>query len=282
MIVWALFDSGNGCYKQAIEKYFLELEIEVFSIGMDIENRNSHFLHVDLSSFDELFGKNTLFERLDKLPKPDVILASPPCESWSVASSMENGNRCWYTQKIETLLDEYQAENHFTLRTKEQLERNNQTHFRAHWYKTVYNRINGELCAFNTIRIIERYEPKIWVIENPQSSKMWKYFHQIHQFEGYKNVAYYYAYDKNFSRKPTTFYSNVWLNLLKTEEKASIVMSPINKKKKEDRKTIGRSYNQRSNIPLNLIEDIMNQILQKKIFGGKGNGAKIENYYLQR
>ena len=33
-----------------------------------------------------------LWDVLDKLEPPDVILASPPCESWSVASAMKGGN----------------------------------------------------------------------------------------------------------------------------------------------------------------------------------------------
>lgn len=42
-----------------------------------------------------LHKPNALWEQLDKLDRPDVILASPPCESWSVASAMKGGNACW-------------------------------------------------------------------------------------------------------------------------------------------------------------------------------------------
>lgn len=43
-----------------------------------------------------MFGDNTMFDTLDQLPKPDLIIASPPCESWSNASSMGgDGNACW-------------------------------------------------------------------------------------------------------------------------------------------------------------------------------------------
>lgn len=44
-----------------------------------------------------MFGDNKLFDELDKLPRPDLIIASPPCESWSVASAMWGG-KC----KLET------------------------------------------------------------------------------------------------------------------------------------------------------------------------------------
>lgn len=98
MIVWALFDSGNGCYTQAAMQC---QAIEIYPIGIDIENKNSHFIPLNLADYGRMFGDNTLFDTLDKLPKPDLIIASPPCESWSVASAMWGGeckletrNRC--------------------------------------------------------------------------------------------------------------------------------------------------------------------------------------------
>ena len=260
MIVWALFDSGNGCYKKAVETYFAE-DIEIYSIGLDIENKNNHFIHIDLADYSELFGESKLFCQLDKLPKPDIILASPPCESWSVASSMTGGNVCWYTEEIITLFGIEKANNNFSLRTREQLESwfEKTPHFKKHWWKTVLNRINGELCAFNITRIIERYEPEIWVIENPQSSRIWRYYKQIQNFYGIENVAHYNAYDKEFPKKPTTFYSNIHLPLKTTREKANVVISP---KAADGRKTI-QGYNARSNIPLLLIKDILEYCIQK-------------------
>ena len=88
MIVWSLFDSGEGAYQRAINKYF-NGKLENYSLGLDIEQRGHNFIEVDLADYKALFGDNTLFDTLDKLPKPDIILASPPCESWSVASAMK-------------------------------------------------------------------------------------------------------------------------------------------------------------------------------------------------
>lgn len=259
LVVWALFDSGNGCYKQAIEKYFKD-EIEVYSVGLDIENKNNHFIHVNLADYSELFGKSDLFKDLDSLPKPDIILASPPCESWSIASSIKNGNVCWYTDEVHTMFETVKSNNGFTLRTKNQLEIHflEVPYFKKYWWKTVYNRINGELCAFNITRIIEKYNPMIWVIENPQSSRIWKYYRQIQSFSGYENVAHYNAYDKEFPKKPTTFYSNIVLPLKRTKEMAKVVISPKNSR---GRKVI-QGYNNRSNIPLLLIKDILEYCIQ--------------------
>ena len=171
MVIWALFDSGNGCHKQAVDKYYPN-DFEIYSIGLDIKNKNDHFLNLDLADYSELFQKESnMFERLDQLPKPDLILASPPCESWSTASSVKQGNVCWYTQEASNLLGVMKVDNHFTIQTKKRITRSNikrNGHFQTDWDKSVLRRINGELCAFNTMRIIQRYNPKIWIIENPQ------------------------------------------------------------------------------------------------------------------
>ncbi len=48
MIVWALFDSGNGSYTKAVNTLNSSggggTKIEVYPIGLDIENKNNHFI----------------------------------------------------------------------------------------------------------------------------------------------------------------------------------------------------------------------------------------------
>lgn len=99
MIVWALFDSGNGSYTKGVKDLNDKglCDIEIHPIGIDIERKNNHFINLNLADYSRLFGNNTLFDTLDKLPKPDLIIASPPCESWSNASAIPNGNACWKT-----------------------------------------------------------------------------------------------------------------------------------------------------------------------------------------
>jgi len=257
MIIWALFDSGNGCYKQAVEKYFPD--VEIYSIGIDIENKNDHFIHLDLADYSEIFtGESEFFKKLDELPRPDTILASPPCESWSQATSLKNGTNYWQTtQEINTLFGEYEVPTTFTLQTKKNfddaLEKRSGA-FKACWHKTIYNQVNGILCAFNTLRIIERYKPRIWIIENPQTSKIWDYYKQIHNFVGIRNVAHYNYYDKEGLKKPTIFYSNIFLGLKTRQKKAKVVM---NKKSDVHDREVIYGYNNRSNIPLLLIKDIL-------------------------
>lgn len=89
MIVWALFDSGNGSYTKVANEYFND--IEIYPIGIDIENKNDHFIELDLADYSYMFGNNKMYDTLNKLPRPNLIIASPPCESWSIASAMRGG-----------------------------------------------------------------------------------------------------------------------------------------------------------------------------------------------
>lgn len=100
MIIWSLFDSGKSAYKRVIDEHFPEHTN--YSLGIDKTNKNHNFINVDLADYKSIFSDNTLFEILDELPKPDIILASPPCESWSVASAMRGGMRFIVGLKIKT------------------------------------------------------------------------------------------------------------------------------------------------------------------------------------
>ena len=223
---------------------------------MDIENNHTNFIHLDLGSLGELFGDDSMWSKLDELPSPDIILCSPPCEAWSMASAIKGGgNNCWRSVGETS-----------SIRTKAELDAINATGtpYRRIYWKAKYRRLNGEATAFNTLRIIERYSPKVWVIENPQTSQLWKYYKDVCGFEGYKNLAHYHAYDiENFTKKPTVFYSNIPLSLKTSREKPQLFF----KKSEADLvggKDISRSYNVRSRIPLELIKDILEQILRSE------------------
>jgi hypothetical protein len=241
MIVWALFDSGNGCYKKTAN----QIGIEIYSIGLDRENKNEHFINLNLADYSRIFGDNKLFDELDKLPQPDLIIASPPCESWSVASAMNGGNACWKTDQIENLFGEMKG-SMFTIREHKDFDK-----YQFYPDRQLMTRINGELCIFNTIEIIRKYKPKYWVIENPAFGKIWEYIEKILGFEiPYHNQTYYSAYGYDV-QKPTRFASNVDLKL-KTEKIKNKI--PFNQ-------TCG--YNNRSNIPEKLVEEVFNKIKEE-------------------
>lgn len=248
MIVWALFDSGNGCYKRSAEKFE---EIEIYSIGLDIENKNNHFIHHNLADYSYMFGDNTLFDVLDKLPKPDLIIASPPCESWSVASALKNGNACWKRQDLSDNLFKPQATpSPFTIRSD--LDYQN-SHNNLSYHKQFLKRINGELTTFNTIQIIKRYNPKYFIIENPANGKMWEYIEDIIGFKiPYKNLTRYNNYEYPL-QKPTKFGSNIFLDL-----KNEIIKQDV------EWKYFSKDYNERSNIPEKLVDEIFKKILKEE------------------
>ena len=252
MVVWALFDSGNGSYFKGANSLNSSggANIEIYSIGMDIENKNNHFTNLDLADYKRLFGDNTLFDVLDKLPKPDLVIASPPCESWSNASAMENGNACWKRNDVSDSLFAPQVRpSPFTIRANQDYE---SAYINYQYDRQFLKRVNGELTAFNTIEIIKRYRPQFWVIENPAADRLWPYIEDIIGFRiPYKNLARYNNYDYPLQKR-TIFGSNIELNL-----KNKIIKQDI------EWKNFSKSYNERSNIPEKLVSEIFEKIYKE-------------------
>ncbi|MCW6662921.1 DNA methyltransferase [Aerococcaceae bacterium NML190073] len=246
MIVWALFDSGNGCYTQVANKF---PGIEIYPIGMDIERKNDHFINLNLADYTRIFGDNQLFDTLDKLPKPDLIIASPPCESWSNASAMRGGNACWKQEDLSDSLFTPQIEpSMFTIRSESDYK---EAYINYKYSKQFMKRVNGELTIFNTIEIIKRYMPRVFIIENPASGRIWKYIEEIIEFKlPYLNLTRYNNYDYPL-QKPTKFASNIYLEL-----KTDIVKPEVTWQ------DFPSSYNERSNIPHKLIEHIFNKVME--------------------
>ena len=243
MIIWALFDSGNGCYKKVADK----MEgVEIYSVGMDIENKNDHFINLDLADYSYHFTKsNIIFNELDKLPHPDLIIASPPCESWSVASAMEDGNASWKQEKGDSLFSSQTPLSRFTIRGHKDYEPSN---VQFKYDRSFVNRINGELCTYNTIKIIKHFKPKYYIIENPAYSRIWDYIEQIIGFKiPYDNLTYYNNYGFQIA-KPTKFKSNIDLKLKREFNQNEIPFNQVS------------GYNTRSNIPPKLVEDIFDKV----------------------
>ena len=250
MIVWGLFDSGNGSYAKVAN----EIEdIEIYSIGLDITNRNNHFINLNLADYSYLFGNSKLFDNLDKLPSPDLIIASPPCESWSVASAMRGGNASWKQEQGDALFEPQEPLSRFTIRGVKDYKK-----YQFKYERSFINRINGELCTYNTMKIIDRYNPEIYIIENPASSRMWEYIENILEFDiPYDNLTYYSNYDYPLM-KPTKFKSNIDLKLDDTRTLGEVAF-----------KNFSKDYNERSNIPKKLVENIFEVTLNHFKKGNK-------------
>lgn len=240
-VIWALFDSGNGSYHQDLKE---RDDVIYYSVGIDRENKNEHFINLDLSNHKDMFGDKEMFDTLDKLPKPDLIIASPPCESWSNASSMANGNACWKQDTMENLFGEMKG-SRFSVREYDDFEG-----YQFKPFNQMLTRINGELCIFNTIRIIQRYNPKYYIIENPAFGRIWEYIDKVLGFKiDFENLTYYSNYGYSIP-KPTKFGSNIHLGLNSTRTLTG-----------ENMNNMG-GYNNRSNIPLPLVKVIFDKVLE--------------------
>ena len=113
------------------------------------------------------------------------------------------------------------------------------------------NRINGELCALNTMEIIKRYKPEHYIIENPMTSKLFDYYEDVCDWHGIRNKVRYNNYDNNYPQKPTIFFSDIYLDLDSSVHSSSVTIG-VDKGANVKRKQI-RNYNLRSSIPKKLI-----------------------------
>lgn len=227
MRILALFDDGNGSVKKALPDH------EVVSVGIG----NADIV-MDLSDLKNI---KKLVDMHKKQPF-DLLMASPPCESWSFATAGNNGNayQCKETLRLRTI-DDWKKHPYTSI--KRLVDRN------APEIPEIYSRylkggVNGDLTALFVCELVKALEIQ-FVIENPQSSML---FEKLKR-EGLsfvKNTACYAAYSEEFPLKRTGFASNVEMNLKKT-----------NKAKFAFKDWKGNRGIVRSSIPSDLIKDIV-------------------------
>lgn len=208
LVCWALFDSETGDYMSTVNKHFAD-KIDIYGVGLSHYGKNTdHYVNFDLADFGELFGGANIGEKLLKLlPKPDIVVASPPCESWSYLTTINNGNLHWkrYASKLFPENKVFQLQD---IDVQSGFVKNN-------GIKTFYTRINGELCHQNTWEIIKKAKPKVFMVENPVNYS-WEYIKKYVKDlpEFHMNFLIYSAYDpKHFSPKREIFASNIKLKL---------------------------------------------------------------------
>ena len=143
------------------------------------------------------------------------------------------------------LFGEYEQGSKFTIRNHVDYE-----NYQFKYDKSFLTRINGEMCIYNTLKIIERYKPKVFVIENPAYGRIWEYIANVIGFDiPYENLTYYNNYNYPL-KKPTKFGSNIDLKLLCDDIKANVEFRNF-------KGNGGNKYNERSNIPIELVIDIL-------------------------
>ena len=227
MRILALFDDGNGSVKKALPEH------DVVSVGIG----NADIV-MDLSDMKNI---KKLVDMHKKEPF-DLLMASPPCESWSFATAGDNGNayRCKETLRLRTI-DDWKKNPYTSI--KRLVDRS------APEIPEIYARylkkgVNGDLTALFTAELVKALGIP-FVIENPQSSMI---FDKLER-EGLsfvKNVACYAAYSDDFPLKRTGFASGVAMNL-KQAKRAKFAFKDWKVSK----------YIGRSSIPEDLIKHIV-------------------------
>ena len=221
IIVWALFDDGEQSVYNSLNKDIYRV------ISFGIQKKDT------VEYWDATWPMEQQIMFFNKYERPDIIVASPMCQSFSRAAAMKagdvKGNATWYY-----------GSNGLTLRPPE--------HYIGKRYNYERQNTNGNIGANaieRTIEIIEHFKPKYWYVENPQMSMIWDYIKlNMGKEIGIPNVAHYGCYDRPH-KKPTTFLSNVKMEL----------------RKDCDKKYVSFEYSstqgiKRSGIPHQLIRDI--------------------------
>lgn len=228
-IIWALYDDGFGSWNKLDQQTH-----QIISIGINENDWGENYYKIDLS-----ITNNNLIKELSKLPKPDVIIASPPCESWSIADNQQRCFRNIYTGGVIKIF------------TKQNTRLNNEVlpkQMSRDWYKQYATMLIGMGTSVVTVKIIEHFKPSVWIVENPATLKIWDYMFNTTGFTGVINKTYYNCYDISFPKKPTIFMSNVELNLRKENIKAEIKWEKVS------------GYDKRASIPKELLKNILEML----------------------
>lgn len=196
MIIWDLCGGSQNSVYHAL-KWFREAKIYTFDVAKP-QHDNQYVL--DLTRQD-------IIEQLHKYPKPDIIFASPLCQSFSWILNCNGNERVAWTKNNE---------GKWVIRDLEGIA--------YHCQKTGFLRQNvpermkeraelGYRLLSQCIKIIQHFKPKFWYIENPEKSLMWEIIQQNFSIGGYHNLAHYNSYDLSFTIKPTIFLSNLQMDL---------------------------------------------------------------------
>lgn len=204
MIVWDLFGGGQNSVYQTLKENDKLKDFEVYTFDVTEPTREHHY-KIDLA-------QENIVEVFKQFPKPDVIVSSTLCQSFSCVLNMKGGGTCfWKLNETKDLLIQRSVEefellkNGFTKNCKADVQ--------------LFIAKLGKKCIDNTIALIQHYQPKFWYIENPKSSLIWKYI-TLNRTDFYNpetcflNEASYGKYGY-VTTKATNFLSNVKMDLLK-------------------------------------------------------------------
>ena len=227
MRILALFDDGNGSVKKALPEH------DVVSVG--IGNADIVMDLSDLKNIKKLVD-------MHKDNPFDLLMASPPCESWSFATAVPGGNA--YRHKKTLQLRAFDDWKQLKYPSISKLVKRNAPEVHEAYSRYLRGGMNGDLTALFVCEIVGILGIP-FVIENPQSSMLFERMKR-NGLNFIKSNACYSAYSDEFSLKRTGFASNMEM-ILKTTNKASFRMKQV----KRNRKIL------RSSIPEDLIKHIV-------------------------
>jgi len=254
--VLVLFD-GTGCVSK-----------EAKALGHDVKSLDILPLsHIDLP-MDILDFKPELLGNW----KPDVIWASPPCETFSGLTHMKgSGNLYYESSKTDGRVSHIKVRTDFTI--DKRLEGRGE--------KLTKRCLEHQKFVNKTVEIVSYYEKVnpdlIWCIENPASGYM-RYYLMNLLLGVIENLTTYCMYGKSY-RKETSVFSNVHLDLKWCpKHKKGVVdlcgghsdsFAQRYDKKKQPKGIVQRSsYLERSSIPSELCQDIIDQIHEEFVIWG--------------
>lgn len=220
LVVWDLFGGGQNSVYNTITEYNLEEFFDVYTFDVTEPTREKH-IKIDLSQAN-------ITQLMSKYPKPDIILASPLCQSFSCVLNMKGGGTCFWkyadesrSKLIERSVEEFESlKGGFTKNLKADVQ--------------LFIKRLGQRCIDNTIELINNYQPKYWYIENPKHSLMWKYikynrsdFYNASLFLNEASLGKY----GFLTTKPTIFLSNINIKLEKGKIEPPYYVDVIDGKK---------------------------------------------------
>ena len=193
-IIWDLFGGGQNSIYHTVKEFNLPFEVFTFDIT---EPHHQKQFKMDLS-------QDNIIECFKKFPTPDIICASPLCQSFSNAISFPGGGTCFWKKEnnklVERPVDEFNQLKKFNKRM-------------LNWKSDVMlaRKRLGEKCINNVLSLIDYYKPTLYYIENPKQSLLWYYLKNNKGISHFYNSTNYSDYGF-LAKKPTTFLSNVKLN----------------------------------------------------------------------
>lgn len=220
-IIWDLFGGGQNSVFNALKEFDLLNQFEVYTFDITERTREHHY-KLDLS-------QDNIIKIFKEFPKPDIIVASPLCQSFSCVLNMKGGGTCfWKLNKSKTKLVQR------SIKEFEKLKSGFTKHLKAD--VQLFIKKLGERCINNTIALIKYYKPKYFYIENPKQSLIWKYITLNRRKDFYNentmfiNEASYGKYGY-FTTKATFFLSNVKMELEKGNIKPPYHIEIVNGEK---------------------------------------------------